>query len=473
MVAPELLARDRGLRRDDRVRAIEQLLHRGALGLLDPVGVEDVERTRGELLQRRLAQGFRRDRPGMDRDAPEAVSALGDGDALAELGCLDGGLLTAGTRADYEKIELHGGSVPEAGSGSWTLGTVSSHMFDSLSEKLQGTLAGVRQRGALTEDDINKAMREIRLALLEADVNFKVVKQFTTLRQGARARDRGHQAAQPGPAGGQDRQRGADRVDGRPVGRHHLLAAPADRDPDGRPAGLGQDDGHGQAGEAAQGAEQVLRRRRRLRRLPARRRRAADQGRRPGGRDRLRAGDRQGPRRHRRLGAGPGQARRQGRPDRRHLRPPARRRGADAGAGEHQEARQAARRAAGRGRDDRPGRGQRRRAVRRGRAVRRRDPLQARRRCARRRRFERQGRHRQADPVRLHGREARRLREVPPRPHVAADPRHGRRPVVHREAPSSRSGRTRPRSSSASSARTSSRSRTSSTSSRRSAAWGR
>ena len=53
-------------------------------------------------------------------------------------------------------------------------------MFDSLSEKLQGTLQGVRQRGALTEDDINKAMREIRLALLEADVNFKVVKQFTS-----------------------------------------------------------------------------------------------------------------------------------------------------------------------------------------------------------------------------------------------------------------------------------------------------
>src|ERR687885_20860 len=53
-------------------------------------------------------------------------------------------------------------------------------MFDSLSEKLQGTLASVRQRGALTEDDINSAMREIRLALLEADVNFKVVKQFTS-----------------------------------------------------------------------------------------------------------------------------------------------------------------------------------------------------------------------------------------------------------------------------------------------------
>ncbi len=53
-------------------------------------------------------------------------------------------------------------------------------MFDSLSEKLQSTLAGVRGRGALTEDDVTRAMREIRLALLEADVNFKVVKDFTS-----------------------------------------------------------------------------------------------------------------------------------------------------------------------------------------------------------------------------------------------------------------------------------------------------
>jgi signal recognition particle subunit SRP54 len=52
-------------------------------------------------------------------------------------------------------------------------------MFDSLAEKLQSTLADVRGRGTLTEDDINAAMREIRLALLEADVNFKVVKSFT------------------------------------------------------------------------------------------------------------------------------------------------------------------------------------------------------------------------------------------------------------------------------------------------------
>jgi signal recognition particle subunit SRP54 len=52
-------------------------------------------------------------------------------------------------------------------------------MFDLLGEKLQATLSDVRARGTLTEDDIDKAMREIRLALLEADVNFKVVKQFT------------------------------------------------------------------------------------------------------------------------------------------------------------------------------------------------------------------------------------------------------------------------------------------------------
>jgi len=53
-------------------------------------------------------------------------------------------------------------------------------MFDSLSEKLQATLGEVRQRGSLTEQDVDAAMREIRLALLEADVNFKVVRQFTS-----------------------------------------------------------------------------------------------------------------------------------------------------------------------------------------------------------------------------------------------------------------------------------------------------
>ncbi len=52
-------------------------------------------------------------------------------------------------------------------------------MFDSLGEKLQATLSDVRARGTLTEADIDAAMRDIRLALLEADVNFKVVRSFT------------------------------------------------------------------------------------------------------------------------------------------------------------------------------------------------------------------------------------------------------------------------------------------------------
>jgi signal recognition particle subunit SRP54 len=52
-------------------------------------------------------------------------------------------------------------------------------VFDQLSDRLQETLAEVRSRGKLSEEDVDRAMREIRLALLEADVNFKVVKQFT------------------------------------------------------------------------------------------------------------------------------------------------------------------------------------------------------------------------------------------------------------------------------------------------------
>ena len=52
-------------------------------------------------------------------------------------------------------------------------------MFDQLSDRLQATLSDVRSRGKLSEGDVDAAMREIRLALLEADVNFKVVKGFT------------------------------------------------------------------------------------------------------------------------------------------------------------------------------------------------------------------------------------------------------------------------------------------------------
>jgi signal recognition particle subunit SRP54 len=52
-------------------------------------------------------------------------------------------------------------------------------VFDQLSDRLQGVLSDVRSRGKLSEDDVDKALREVRLALLEADVNFRVVKEFT------------------------------------------------------------------------------------------------------------------------------------------------------------------------------------------------------------------------------------------------------------------------------------------------------
>ena len=58
-------------------------------------------------------------------------------------------------------------------------------MFDNLSDRLRKTLAGLTGRGRVSEADVEAAAREIRLALLEADVNFKVVKDVV-----ARIRER-------------------------------------------------------------------------------------------------------------------------------------------------------------------------------------------------------------------------------------------------------------------------------------------
>ena len=51
-------------------------------------------------------------------------------------------------------------------------------MFNNLSDRLQSTFDTLRGKGRLTQEDINLAMREIRIALLEADVNYRVVKDF-------------------------------------------------------------------------------------------------------------------------------------------------------------------------------------------------------------------------------------------------------------------------------------------------------
>ena len=50
--------------------------------------------------------------------------------------------------------------------------------FESLSDKLQNVFKKLRSKGSLTEDDVKAALKEVKMALLEADVSFKVVKQF-------------------------------------------------------------------------------------------------------------------------------------------------------------------------------------------------------------------------------------------------------------------------------------------------------
>ena len=51
-------------------------------------------------------------------------------------------------------------------------------MFDTLQDRLSATFRSLRGKGRLSESDVNEALREIRLALLEADVNLGVVKEF-------------------------------------------------------------------------------------------------------------------------------------------------------------------------------------------------------------------------------------------------------------------------------------------------------
>ena len=50
--------------------------------------------------------------------------------------------------------------------------------FESLTEKLQNVFKNLRSKGRLTEEDVKAALKEVKMALLEADVNFRVVKQF-------------------------------------------------------------------------------------------------------------------------------------------------------------------------------------------------------------------------------------------------------------------------------------------------------
>src|SRR3954465_13935969 len=192
-------------------------------------------------------------------------------------------------------------------------------MFDTLSERLQSALGDVRSRGKLTEDDVNKAMRAIRLALLEADVNFQVVKQF--------------------PAAVKERALGADVLESLNPGQQVVKLV--DEELTALMGGAGRDlvfaskpptvilmaglQGSGKTtacGKLARhlreehGKDVALAACDVYRPPPARGRRPAHQGGRPGGRDRLRAGHRPRPRRHRGVGARARARRGTGRADR-------------------------------------------------------------------------------------------------------------------------------------------------------------
>ena len=83
-------------------------------------------------------------------------------------------------------------------------------MFDALSDKLQRVFSRLSSHGTVTEKDLDEALREVRVALLEADVNFRVVREFiNAVREraiGAEVLTVAHRPA----AGHQDRQRRAD-----------------------------------------------------------------------------------------------------------------------------------------------------------------------------------------------------------------------------------------------------------------------
>ena len=87
--------------------------------------------------------------------------------------------------------------------------------FEGLSEKLSAAFKKLRGKGRLSEADVKEAMREIRLALLEADVSYKVVKQFIAQVTERAVGSDVLESPDPRPDDRQDRQRGADRPDGR------------------------------------------------------------------------------------------------------------------------------------------------------------------------------------------------------------------------------------------------------------------
>ena len=125
-------------------------------------------------------------------------------------------------------------------------------MFDSLSDRLEAIVKRVRGKGRLTDDDVDEILREIRTALLEADVNVTVVRNVVgRIREQAigaklsQVLDPSQQVVKIVNAGAHRHARRRDPQD-------QLRQPAADGGADGRPAGLGQDHQHRQAGPLVQ-----------------------------------------------------------------------------------------------------------------------------------------------------------------------------------------------------------------------------
>ena len=110
--------------------------------------------------------------------------------------------------------------------------------FEGLTEKISATFKKLRGKGRLTEADVKEAMREIRLALLEADVSYKVVKDFTKSVTERCVGTDVLESSDSRPDDCQDRQRRADRrLMGSENQTHHHLPQAAHGCHAGWPAG--------------------------------------------------------------------------------------------------------------------------------------------------------------------------------------------------------------------------------------------
>ena len=336
-------------------------------------------------------------------------------------------------------------------------------MFESLSERLQGIFRTLRGQGVLTEAQVDAALREVRLALLEADVHFQVTKQLVE-----RVRER---------AIGQDvlKSLSPDQAVLRIV-RDEMVEALGGAE--AKPLVSAKHPPSVILMTGLQGSGKTTTTAKLGRFLAGRGRHpllVSTDVQRPAAREQLRTVGAQagvkvhhprprGPARDPALGARRGPRGRPRHRPRRHRRPPPHRRRADGGARRAAGDRRARRGAVRRRRADRPGRGAQRRRVPSADRDHRHRAHQARRRLARRRRALRGRGHRAAGQVRGHGREGGRARALRPRAHGLAHPRHGRRARPDRDGRGDGRAASRPRSSSASCAAPSSRSRTTATS---------